>query len=642
MSTSNQTLKVNPTYWHNKRYSKDEIKKIQSALNKQALGKQIAVDGIFGKETLAAIKNFQTQHSDILKVDGLVGDKTLSALGITNLADASLPQTRPGQNQSRGSEKKPKGMSDADYEYQKNYYNSPEMISYLTNTTNAITDPEYINHYYNALNFVSPEIASRLRVINNEGDAYDEDVVANRNQASARRIGIQQFKHAVASGHIKTAEQMDKWMTDHNLSKEEMQELMNDPSSSEAMLRAGVIADNGRVNSQKSQAARFQQDVTNTINEAGVNYALPFMLGVGNVATAGSASLLPMFGSVVGGKTVDKGINLATDGQYRDWVDWSSDKFNIAPENRWVMGALHPGSIGGALLGGARFKMTAPGTRVDRVMTSPEIKGHYNKQNIIGYTEVQAYPRTGYKKVTLANSRNQIPNEPFYQNAYVVQNKIPYTQQVSGYLKPQYEWVPKVPAQYENVLVNTPGNLKVSTQPYGFMPMMHYEAPNRSVVIQDVPDYDRSNTYGPHIGINRVKSNKQGGLINKVQYFKNGNTMQRQDIKQQVKDLVQLSMQQGQEAEQAKQLIQSIFQKANQGDPQSAQLAQLIQAELQQVQGQTAYAKFGSKLNYIRSLKYAKGGKTCPVCEAKQQMIEQQACGGKTKKAKKRYFGGWL
>lgn len=327
MSTSNQTLKVNPDYWHNKRYSKDEIKRIQSALNKQALGKQIAVDGIFGKETLAAIKNFQTQHSDILKVDGLVGDQTLSALGITNIADASLPQTRPGQNQSRGTDKKPKGMSDADYEYQKNYYNSPEMISYLMNATNANTDPGYTNHYYNALNFVSPEIASKLRALNNEGDAYD-----------------------------------------------------------------------------------------------------------------------------------------------------------------------------------------------------------------------------------------------------------------------------------------------------------------------------RGNTYGPHIGINRVKSNKEGGLINKVQYFKKGNTMQQQDIKQKVKDLVQLAMQQGQEAEQANQLIQSIFEKAKQGDPQSVQLAQLIQAELQQVQGQgqTAYAKFGSKLDYIRSLKYAKGGKTCPACEAKQQMIAQQACGGKAKKAKKRYFGGWL
>ena len=644
MSTSNQTLKVNPAYWHNKRYSKDEIKRIQSALNKQALGKQIAVDGIFGKETLAAIKNFQTQHSDILKVDGLVGDQTLSALGITNIADASLPQTRPGQNQSRGTDKKPKGMSDADYEYQKNYYNSPEMISYLMNATNANTDPGYTNHYYNALNFVSPEIASKLRALNNEGDAYDREVAENRDQSFKRAVGIKEFKNAIASGHIKTAEDMDKWMVDHKLSKEEMQELMNDPSSSEAMLRAGVIADNGRVNSQKSQAKRFQQDVTNAMNEAGVNYALPFMLGVGNVATAGSAAILPMLGSIVGGKTVDKGINLATDGQYRDWVDWSSDKFNIAPENRWVMGALHPGAITGAALGGASFKMTAPGTRVDRVMTSPEIKGHYNKQNIIGYKEVQPYPRTGYKKVTLANSRKQIPNEPFYQNAYIVQNKIPYTQQVAGYKKALYEWVPKVPAQYENVVVNTPGHLQVSTQPYGFMPMMHYEAPNRSIVIQDVPEYDRGNTYGPHIGINRVKSNKEGGLINKVQYFKKGNTMQQQDIKQKVKDLVQLAMQQGQEAEQANQLIQSIFEKAKQGDPQSVQLAQLIQAELQQVQGQgqTAYAKFGSKLDYIRSLKYAKGGKTCPACEAKQQMIAQQACGGKAKKAKKRYFGGWL
>lgn len=135
---------------------------------------------------------------------------------------------------------------------------------------------------------------------------------------------------------------------------------------------------------------------------------------------------------------------------------------------------------------------------------------------------------------------------------------------------------------------------------------------------------------------------KMGGNIHKVQYFKNGNTMQQQDVKQKVKDLVQLAIQQGPEAEQANQLIQSIFKKAEQGDPQSAQLAQLIQAELQQVQGQTAYAKFGSKLDYIRSLKYAKGGKACPACEAKQQMIEQQACGGKAKKAKKRYFGGWL
>ena len=37
-----------------------------------------------------------------------------------------------------------------------------------------------------------------------------------------------------------------------------------------------------------------------------------------------------------------------------------------------------------------------------------------------------------------------------------------------------------------------------------------------------------------------------------------------------------------------------------------------------------------------RSLKFAKGGKTCPACQKK---VEEKACGGK---AKKRYFGGWL
>jgi hypothetical protein len=68
----------------------------------------------------------------------------------------------------------------------------------------------------------------------------------------------------------------------------------------------------------------------------------------------------------------------------------------------------------------------------------------------------------------------------------------------------------------------------------------------------------------------------------------------------------------------------------------------MIQQEVEQLQAQARAARWGAKLNYVRSLKYARGGKTCPACEAKQKMIEQQACGGKAKKAKKRYFGGWL
>ena len=514
-----QTLSVNAKAWHSKRYTKDEIKKIQSALNKQALGKQIAVDGIFGPETLNAIKEFQKQHKEELKIDGLAGDQTLSALGITNIADSSLKASRPGEDQSRGNSKKPKGMSDADWEYQKNYYTSPEMISYLMNPTNAKVDPQYTGHYLNALEFVSPEIASKLRVVNNEGDAYDEEVAANRDKAAKRKIGIQQFKHAIASGHLKTDKDFDKWMKDHHLSKEEMQELINDPSATQAMLRAGVIADNGRVNSQQSQSKKFQQDVTNAMNEAGVKYALPFMLGVGNVATAGSAAILPMLGSIVGGKTVDKGINLATDGQYYGWQDWSSDVFNIDPENQWMMGMVNPGSIGGAMLGGMNFSSYRTPSRVttQRVQVSPEIKGHWNKNNVVGYTEVQAYPRTGYKRVDIINSRAQVPNEPFYQNAYQVQHKVPYTQQVSGYNKPIYEWVPKVPAQYADKTVLIPGTnkIKFNFEPYGYMPTMHTVTPQRSVVIQEVPDYDRGITYAPWLGYNTVPARKKGGLVSK-------------------------------------------------------------------------------------------------------------------------------
>lgn len=616
MSTSNQTLKVNPTYWHNKRYSKDEIKRIQSALNKQALGKQIAVDGIFGKETLAAIKNFQTQHSDILKVDGLVGDKTLSALGITGLADSSLPQTRPGQNQSRGSEKKPKGMSDADYEYQKNYYTSPEMISYLTNTTNAITDPEYINHYYNALNFVSPEIASRLRVINNEGDAYDEDVVANRNQASARRIGIQQFKHAVASGHIKTAEQMDKWMTDHNLSKEEMQELMNDPSSSEAMLRAGVIADNGRVNSQKSQAARFAKDVADAESRAGI--------GITNMLSAPEELL---FGTL---------------------KDIKENGASALKPSTWLYNRLNNTILGG-YTGGEPTYLTGLTGSTGNEMADYFIDAAFSPRSWFGFGasrgNLSSAPKRTYHRV--GHTKGTLRSQPkTYYQGYLEVN--PFNPEVGTITQ---KTVNK-PATYWRETV-APGDLKSWSMNFDYVngfngykiPSTHgefFQYPQYTPIQMDVPDYDRNTTYGPYIGINRVKSNKEGGLINKVQYFKNGNTMQQQDIKQKVKDLVQLAMQQGPEAEQANQLIQSILQKAKQGDPQSVQIAQLIQDELQQAQGQTAYAKFGSKLDYIRSLKYARGGKACPACEAKQQMITQQACGGKAKKAKKRYFGGWL
>ena len=126
-----------------------------------------------------------------------------------------------------------------------------------------------------------------------------------------------------------------------------------------------------------------------------------------------------------------------------------------------------------------------------------------------------------------------------------------------------------------------------------------------------------------------------GGKMNKIKYFQQGGAApQQQDLQQQVIALVQAAMQGDQ---QATQQVNQIMEAAKSGDPQATQIAQMIQQVVQQMQGQATSAKWGAKLRYIQSLKYAKGGKTCPECE--KQKIEEKKCGGK---AKKKYFGGIL
>ena len=135
---------------------------------------------------------------------------------------------------------------------------------------------------------------------------------------------------------------------------------------------------------------------------------------------------------------------------------------------------------------------------------------------------------------------------------------------------------------------------------------------------------------------------KQGGTMNRIKYFQQGGAAQQgaQDIQQQVIALVQAAMQGD---EKANQTVTQIMEAAKAGDQQAMQLAQLIQEVAKQMQGQATTAKWGAKLGYIRSLKYAQGGKACPACEKGAPIkVEEKACGGKTKKAKKRYFGGWL
>ena len=141
-----------------------------------------------------------------------------------------------------------------------------------------------------------------------------------------------------------------------------------------------------------------------------------------------------------------------------------------------------------------------------------------------------------------------------------------------------------------------------------------------------------------------VTFDKQGGTMNKVKYFRQGGQPQNQQADAFMKavlsgdqgaigQLIQLA---NKGDKNATQLIQTILQEEQKGNTQVTKAASVIK----QLANGAVSAKWGSKLQYMRSLKYARGGKTksCPVCE--QQKVEMKKCGGK--KAKKRYFGGYL
>lgn len=102
---------------------------------------------------------------------------------------------------------------------------------------------------------------------------------------------------------------------------------------------------------------------------------------------------------------------------------------------------------------------------------------------------------------------------------------------------------------------------------------------------------------------------KQGGTMNKVKYFQQGGVA---DIKEQIRPIVKAAMSPDKnQAEQAFAQIQQLVQKNPNLKP---VVEAVIKEEQAQAQAQATSAKWGSKLQYIKSLKFAKGGKTCPAC----------------------------
>ena len=127
-----------------------------------------------------------------------------------------------------------------------------------------------------------------------------------------------------------------------------------------------------------------------------------------------------------------------------------------------------------------------------------------------------------------------------------------------------------------------------------------------------------------------VPTNKQGGTMNKVKYFAQGGapTQEQIDPEMQAKadDLVLKAMQGDTNSQNS---VKAIIDAAKKQDAKALQLLPYIQRAMEKAQSQAASAKWGSKLQYIRSLKFAKGGKTCLAC---------MAAGGQTKEKSKTYI----
>lgn len=64
----------------------EEVRTIQTKLKRWGYYKG-SIDGIFGSQTLSAVKWFQSKNG--LQVDGIAGSKTLAAMGIFNSSSSS-------------------------------------------------------------------------------------------------------------------------------------------------------------------------------------------------------------------------------------------------------------------------------------------------------------------------------------------------------------------------------------------------------------------------------------------------------------------------------------------------------------------------------------------------------------------------
>lgn len=269
-----------------------------------------------------------------------------------------------------------------------------------------------------------------------------------------------------------------------------------------------------------------------------------------------------------------------------------------------------------------------------------------NNSNIpSGYVELSRPDGTTFlQKINSTSTNTSETSTPFDLMGYAMQNGLNKFYNHGGKRYVRYD-----PFGIGDFLIGEDGEMYHA----GRWGSLGKKVSNSSVGIEGSDHYNNyQKVLGTLNSFKGVTSNKQGGTMNRINYFQQGGAApQQQDMQAQVVALVQAAMQGDQKATQT---VNQIMEAAKAGDQQAIQIAQLMEQVIKQMQGQATTAKYGAKLNYLQSLKCGgksmkkkeQGGKVCPECEKtavnKKNLITKHSNGKTLDYAKAtRFYNNW-
>ena len=139
----------------------NDVKELQSNLNNR--GYNLAVDGVFGKNTLNAVQDFQVQNK--LQVDGIVGGNTWGSLAqpTQSTTTATKPQTTPTQ---------PKSYSNVDLSQYNNGFQASDAYN---SAVNKKTEAENAVSNYGDFEYSQKDLYDAVidKIFNREKFSYD-------------------------------------------------------------------------------------------------------------------------------------------------------------------------------------------------------------------------------------------------------------------------------------------------------------------------------------------------------------------------------------------------------------------------------------------------------------------------------------